>query len=125
MERLTERDEYGNYDIIKCPSENFVGDLNFNELNAVTEALNKLGKYENTNLSPAEIERLKIDNKNLKEFYLTDKTGNESLIEALEKRVAENKNLKKIISAYEIGEVDYLIIKNLSTKNEEWVDKKY
>ena len=66
MERLTERDEFDNAAIIKCPSENFVLDLEFNELNAVTEALNRLAEYEDTGLSPKEVTKLKKENAELK-----------------------------------------------------------
>ena len=45
-ERLTERDEYGNADIIGADSSELQGSLEFNELNLVTNALNKLADYE-------------------------------------------------------------------------------
>ena len=45
-ERLTERDEYGNADIVGVDSSELQGSLEFNELNLVTNALNKLADYE-------------------------------------------------------------------------------
>ena len=45
-ERLTERDEYGNADIIGVDSSELQGSLEFDELNLVTNALNKLADYE-------------------------------------------------------------------------------
>ena len=39
----------------------------------------------------------KLNLKNLKEFYATDKVGNECLIEALEKRVGGTYRRKKIV----------------------------
>ena len=113
IKRLTEADEYGNYDIIKCPSENFVGDLNFNELNAVTEALNKLGKYENTNLSPAEIENLKAELDKKDCDFCEYKRGSVALVkdvhtEEYAKLQAENKEL----NMSEIGMADRLRILN-------------
>ena len=40
MGRLTERDEYGNADIIGVNSIDLQGNLEFGELNRVTDALN-------------------------------------------------------------------------------------
>ena len=45
-ERLTERDEYGNADIIGCESELLCGDLDFKQMNCLTKALNRLAEYE-------------------------------------------------------------------------------
>lgn len=59
MERLTEYDEYGNTDIIGVDSANFTLNLEFNEFNLVTDALNKLSAYEDTGLTPEEIRTLK------------------------------------------------------------------
>ena len=59
MERLTEYDEYGNTDIIGVDSANFQLNLEFNEFNLVTDALNKLSAYEDTGLTPDEIKTLK------------------------------------------------------------------
>ena len=44
--RLTERDEYGNANIIGVNSANLQLNLDFDEFNIVTEALNKLADYE-------------------------------------------------------------------------------
>lgn len=46
MERLTERDEFGNADITGVDSESLQLSLSFEEFNKVTEALNKLAEYE-------------------------------------------------------------------------------
>ena len=46
MDRLTERDEYGNADIIGVDSQDLQLNLDFDELNRVTRALNKLAEYE-------------------------------------------------------------------------------
>lgn len=45
-ERLTERDEFGNADIIGVSSADIQLNLNFAEFNRVTNALNKLADYE-------------------------------------------------------------------------------
>lgn len=46
MERLTERDEYGNADIIGVDIEDFQLSLDYEEFCKVTDALNKLADYE-------------------------------------------------------------------------------
>ena len=46
MERLTERDEFGNADIIGVDSEELQCNLTFDEFNRVTNALNRLAQYE-------------------------------------------------------------------------------
>lgn len=46
MERLTKRDEFGNTDIIGVDSMDLQCNLEFDEFNKVTTALNKLAKYE-------------------------------------------------------------------------------
>ena len=55
--RLTERDEYGNADIIGLSTEKLFGELYFDEINLLTKALNKLAFLED-----------KIENKTLVEF---------------------------------------------------------
>ena len=44
--RLTERDEYGNADIIGLSTEKLFGELYFDEINLLTKALNKLAFLE-------------------------------------------------------------------------------
>lgn len=46
MNRLTERDEYGNADIIGVDSADLQLNLDFDGLNRVTDALNRLAAYE-------------------------------------------------------------------------------
>lgn len=46
MERLTERDEFGNANIIEIDNAEFQLNLDFDDFNRVTNALNKLAKYE-------------------------------------------------------------------------------
>jgi len=46
MSRLTERDEFGNANIIGVDSEDLQSNLEFKEFNKVTEALNRLAHYE-------------------------------------------------------------------------------
>lgn len=55
IERLTEYDEYGNADIIGVDSAELQLNLEFDELNRVTDALNRLAAYEDSGLSPEEI----------------------------------------------------------------------
>ena len=59
MNRLTERDEYGNADIIGVDSEDLQLNLDFEGFNRVTEALNRLAAYEDSGLEPEEVEAAK------------------------------------------------------------------
>ena len=61
MERLTERDEFGNADIIALSDmmQEIYAGLSFGETNALTDALNRLAAYEDTGLSPEEVMALK------------------------------------------------------------------
>lgn len=59
MKRLTKRDEYGNADIIGVDSNELQLNLEFEELNKVTDALNRLATYEDTGLSPEQVLELK------------------------------------------------------------------
>ena len=58
IKRLTERDEYGNADIIGVDSAELQLNLEFDELNRVTDALNRLAGYEDSGLSPQEVREL-------------------------------------------------------------------
>lgn len=58
MERLTEWDEFGNADIIGVNSADLMLHLEYDELNLVTDALNRLAAYEDTGLTPAEVAEL-------------------------------------------------------------------
>ena len=60
MNRLTERDEYGNADIIGVDSEDLQLNLDFEGFNRVTEALNRLAAYEDSGLEPEEVEACKV-----------------------------------------------------------------
>ena len=63
MQRMTERDEFKNADIIGVDSETLCGNLSFDEMNLVTAALNRLAAYEDTGLSTREVRaRLKGEN---------------------------------------------------------------
>lgn len=55
MERLTERDEYGNADIVGVDSGELQLNLEFEEFNLVTGALNRLADYEDLNLTADEV----------------------------------------------------------------------
>lgn len=54
MRRLTERDEYGNADVIAIDSADWQLNLNFDEFNRVTDVLNRLAAYEDNNQTPEE-----------------------------------------------------------------------
>ena len=62
MKRLTERDEYGNAEIIALPYVMPLhAGLSASEVNALTDALNRLAAYEDTGLEPEEIKELLND----------------------------------------------------------------
>ena len=58
MDRLTERDEFGNADIIGVDSGSLQMNLELDELNTVTDALNRLAVYEDTGLTPERVQEL-------------------------------------------------------------------
>ncbi len=61
MNRLTERDEFGNADIIALSDimpEIYDG-LSFSETNDLTDALNRLADYEDTGFTPKEVQDMK------------------------------------------------------------------
>lgn len=60
MPRLTERDEFGNADIIGVCMEDLVICLGFEELNLVTAALNKLADYETAEEMAAEEQEMPV-----------------------------------------------------------------
>ncbi len=61
MKRLTEKDEYGNADIIALSDmmPELYADLSFSETNALTDALNRLAAYEETGLEPEEVAKVR------------------------------------------------------------------
>lgn len=61
MKRLTERDEFGNADLVGVDSADLQLNLEFEEFNKVTEALNLLATYEDLKLTPHEIKSLLHD----------------------------------------------------------------
>lgn len=67
MKRYTERDAYGNADIIELSDimPDIYGGLPFDKANALTAALNRIATYEDTGLTPKEIVAMKADNKRL------------------------------------------------------------
>lgn len=65
--RLTERDEFGNADIIGVDTADLQFNLDFEQMNLVTDALNKLADYEESNMA-SEVERLRAENAGLKQY---------------------------------------------------------
>ncbi|MCM1275489.1 MAG: hypothetical protein NC299_08995 [Lachnospiraceae bacterium] len=63
MNRLTERDEFGNADIIALSDvmPEIYGGLLFAQANALTAAMNRLAAYEDTGFTPDEIIAMKAD----------------------------------------------------------------
>ena len=64
MTRMTEIDGFGNADIIALSDvmPELYAELSFSEANALTDALNRLAAYEDTGLTPEEINILKQNN---------------------------------------------------------------
>lgn len=79
MNRLTERDEFGNADIIGVESADLQENLEFAEFNMVTTALNRLAEYEEledegklVRLPCAEgttVYVLEVDDENMEHFF--------------------------------------------------------
>lgn len=63
MERLTEWDEYGNADIVALSDvmPEIYAELSFGETNALTDVFNRLAAYEDTGLTPEEIDTFFIN----------------------------------------------------------------
>ena len=57
MKRLTQRDEYGNADVIGGEI-GFQMELDFEDMNRVTDALNKLAEYEELGHEPSDIKMI-------------------------------------------------------------------
>ncbi len=75
IKRLTERDEYGNADIIGVDSAELQLNLEFDELNRVTDALNRLAAYEDSGLSPEEVQKMALAQKEGRLVVLSCKPG--------------------------------------------------
>ena len=70
MVRLTERDEYGNADIIGVDSNELQDGFDFDSFNLVTEALNKLAKLEDLEeILPEIVDSLKDEADKTMAFY--------------------------------------------------------
>lgn len=67
MNRLTHRDEYGNAEIVGVDGTKLqLPTLSFDEFNSVTESLNRLADYEDTNLTPEQLKKMLNDLKMIK-----------------------------------------------------------
>lgn len=58
MKRFTERDEFGNADIIGIDSDDLSVNLNFKAFNKLTAALNRLAAYEDIGLTPEQVKSM-------------------------------------------------------------------
>ena len=95
MTRLTRRDEFGNADIIGVDSADLQLNLDFEQFNLVTAALNKLADYEDSGLTPAEVKQLS-EGKAIYEAYDGSKLDKaDQYIEHLENRLKECVELLK------------------------------
>ncbi len=109
MEKLTERDEYGNADIVGVDSAELQFNLEFDEFNKVTDALNRLAAYEDTGLTPEKIETQQQLVERLKQQGQIAFANQQSFIEAQQQEIdrlrAENKEIGRLqIQAEETSE---------------------
>ncbi len=93
MTKLTERDQYGNADIIGVDSGDLQLSLEFDEFNCVADALNKLAAYEDTNLAPAEIAAMQTELAQLKEAQRWIPVNKELPAEGQEVEIMEIKEI--------------------------------
>lgn len=91
MKRLTKRDEYGNADIVGVVSAELQLSLDFDEMNIVTDALNRLAAYEDTGLTPERVSELQ----NAFDILYKSEKQKQQEIEQLK---AENERIKKALT---------------------------
>lgn len=105
MERLTERDEFENADIIGVDSMDLQCNLAFDELNKVTNALNKLAYYEDLE-EQGKLKKLpcKIGDT----IYVIPSKVNYDL-NILNERAENNRVYEQIVNRIEISEYGYLL----------------
>ena len=112
MERLTERDEFGNADIIALSDvmPELYAELSFSETNALTDALNRLAAYEDTGLEPEEIEKLcDMDRRAKMAEMLRDEEKNGISTDRLRELVQADRDGRCIILPAKIGDTVYHI----------------
>lgn len=101
MDRLTERDEYGNADIIALSDvmPELYAELSFSETNALTDTLNRLAAYEDTGFTPADVVAMKTEYSDTFQAHLNE------LLDIKDKRIAEleaeNARLHKLVDNIE------------------------
>ena len=114
MERLTERDEYGNADIVGVDSGELQLNLEFEEFNLVTGALNRLAEYEDTEMTPDEIkeqiEMLEHNNKCMEDTLERQCDNALKIVNKLEKDCDFWKR-EAIKSKAQLGEIRILVEK--------------
>ena len=112
VKRLTERDAFGNADIIALSDmmPEIYAELSFSETNVLTDALNRLAAYEDTGLEPEEIEKLcDMDRRAKMAEMLRDKGKNGISIDRLREFVEADKDGRCVVLPVEVGQNVYFI----------------
>lgn len=109
MDRLTERDGYGNADIIGVDSMELQGNLDFDEFVRATNALNRLADYEDTGLSQEEIKTLGEKLKRSAVAIIEESNHQERMLKMLELERAEAEG-RLIVLPCKVGDTVYQII---------------
>ena len=103
MKRLTERDEFGNADIIGVDSEELQINLDLAELNRVTVALNKIAAYEDLEEQGKLLKLPFTVGDVLYRLYTVD-----DVVKVYEHRMATLTNIVNIMETGEIGKTVFL-----------------
>ena len=112
MERLTERDEFGNADIIALSDmmPEIYAELSFSETNALTNVLNRLAAYEDTGLEPEEIEKLcDMDRRAKMAEMLRDEEKNGISTDRLRELAQADREERVVVLPVEVGQNVYFI----------------
>lgn len=109
MERLTERDEYGNADIVGVLSSDLCGALGFDDLNRVTRALNRLAAYEDTGLSPEDIDALRAREQGLVELLARVSCGCAVTYDRLRELAEADQTGRLVVLPCKVGDTVYRV----------------
>ena len=103
MERLTERDEFGNADIIGVDNEDLQINLDFAEFNKVTVALNKLAEYEDMEEQGKLLKLPCVVGDVVYRLYTVD-----DVVKVYEHRITTLTNIVNVMETGEIGKTVFL-----------------
>lgn len=112
MNRLTERDEYGNADIIGVDSEDLQLNLDFEGFNRVTEALNRLAAYEDTGLTPAGVFALQTHPDHAYADYVKKMLHENGGMERMEELAKANAEGRLVVLPCKVGDTVFSAFEN-------------